>query len=272
MSKELRPITYNNERILTTEQLAEIYECVERNISDNFNNNKKHFEIGKHYYFLQGEDLKEFKNQYENFGVVNKKTSQLYLWTERGADRHCKMIGTDKAWEQFGNLEETYFRIKEYKQSFSKIPKLENLGTLNETAKILLKVFDEAGLKPQYKALALKQVYRKGGIELPVEELKSDKELYDLQTIAEKLGVYSTNNKPHRQVIGYIISRLNLEDSEKETVGFEANGHMGTTIQYTKSVIEKVKQWLSENNNPAEIKAEINGKSKKFLIKYKDVA
>ncbi len=35
------------------------------------------------------------------------------LWTERGANRHCKILDTDKAWEQFDNLEETYFRAKE---------------------------------------------------------------------------------------------------------------------------------------------------------------
>ncbi len=37
----------------------------------------------------------------------------LYLWTERGANRHCKILDTDKAWKQFDNLEETYFRVKE---------------------------------------------------------------------------------------------------------------------------------------------------------------
>ncbi len=40
-------------------------------------------------------------------------TRNLYLWTERGANRHCKILDTDKAWEQFDSLEETYFRVKE---------------------------------------------------------------------------------------------------------------------------------------------------------------
>lgn len=122
MSKELNPVAYNNERILTTEQLAQVYECTTRNISDNFNNNKKHFKEGEHYYFLKGEKLKTFKDNYENFGVVGKNAKQLYLWTERGANHHCKMIGTDKAWEQFNNLEETYFMVKESKLKY-KLPK-----------------------------------------------------------------------------------------------------------------------------------------------------
>ncbi|EQI52777.1 putative antirepression domain protein [Clostridioides difficile Y270] len=36
----------------------------------------------------------------------------MYLWTERGANRHCKILDTDKAWEQFDNLEESYFNKK----------------------------------------------------------------------------------------------------------------------------------------------------------------
>ena len=55
---------------------------------------------GKHYYELKGDELKNFKmlvtksNQplYEEIKFAPK----LYLWTRRGASRHCKMLGTDK--------------------------------------------------------------------------------------------------------------------------------------------------------------------------------
>ena len=41
--------------------------------------------------------------------VVAKNAPLLYLWTHRGASRHCKILDTEKAWEQFDNLEESYF-------------------------------------------------------------------------------------------------------------------------------------------------------------------
>lgn len=153
-----------------------------------------------------------------------------------------------------------------------KADEIESLSIANEAAKMLLPVFDEIGLKPQYKALALKQIYRRGGIDLPIDEMKAEKSLYDLQSIAKEVGVYSSNNKPHKQVIGYIISQINIQDDEKEIVSFENNGHMGTTTQYTKSVIDKVKQWIYDNNNPTEITVKQNGKSKRFTIVYKEVA
>ena len=110
---DLPILKHNGQRILTTQQLAEIYETETNNIKLNFRNHKDNFVKGKHYYFLEGEELKQFKNEVNDINLVGKNASSLYLWTERGANRHCKILDTDKAWEQFDNLEETYFRVKE---------------------------------------------------------------------------------------------------------------------------------------------------------------
>ena len=92
-------------------------------ISKNFGNHRDKFIEGKHYYLLKGTALKEFKNYMNDIQVVGKRSPHLYLWTERGANRHCKILDTDKAWEQFDNLEDTYFRVKEYVQNQFAIPK-----------------------------------------------------------------------------------------------------------------------------------------------------
>jgi len=107
----LIPIEFKNQRILTTEQLADVYETEPIRIRQAFNRNLDKFTEGKHYYFLEGEKLKEFKGKYLNDTNL-KFVSKLILWTERGASRHCKILDTDKAWQQFDNLEETYFRAK----------------------------------------------------------------------------------------------------------------------------------------------------------------
>lgn len=104
----LEPITYKGEVVITTNQLAESYETDVKNISNNFNRNKTKFEEKVHYYLLQGEELKKFK-AIHLLDESLKFVSQLYLWTHRGASRHCKILDTDKAWEQFDVLEENYF-------------------------------------------------------------------------------------------------------------------------------------------------------------------
>lgn len=107
---------YHNERILSTAQLAEAYETSEKTISNNFNNNKDRYQEGKHYFMLDGELLREYLRS-SNLGLQNEnKIRTLYLWTEKGCLHHAKSLGTDKAWEVFEMLEETYFRLAAPKQ------------------------------------------------------------------------------------------------------------------------------------------------------------
>lgn len=135
----LQQVKYNGQLILTTEQLADFYETTERAIKQNFNNNISKFEEGKHYYLLKGTQLKGFKNKVENFDLVGKNANQLYLWTKRGASRHAKMLGTDRAWDVYDELEENYFNPKTQQrlpQSPTEMLKLAINSTLETAGKV----------------------------------------------------------------------------------------------------------------------------------------
>lgn len=114
MKNVLAPIEFRNQRILLTDQLAEVYETDVQNIQHNYANNKDRFQEGIHYYDLRCEEPKSFKASLPNeIREALKFAPVLYLWTERGASRRCKILDTAKAWEQFDNLEATCFRAKE---------------------------------------------------------------------------------------------------------------------------------------------------------------
>ena len=115
------PVDYNGVRVLTTEQLAQAYKCEPQQIKQNFNNNLDHFVEGKHYFKLESEALHSFKNKVENIDLVGKNARILYLCTRRGASRHCKMLGTEKAWEMYDNLEENYFNPPQKKMTAAEI-------------------------------------------------------------------------------------------------------------------------------------------------------
>lgn len=119
-NENISVVEWNGHRVITTALLAEVYETSVDNVKMNFNRHKDNFVEGTHYYLLQGDDLRAFKNLVTDSYLVDKRTPQLYLWTERGANRHCKILDTDKAWEQFDNLEETYFKVKEFSQEIPK--------------------------------------------------------------------------------------------------------------------------------------------------------
>lgn len=109
----LEQVKYNNDLILTTNQLAEFYGTTEDRIKKNFNYNIDKFIEGKHFYKLVGQDLKDFKDSVLNSDLVGKNANVLMLWTKRGASRHSKMLGTDQAWNMYDELEENYFNPKQ---------------------------------------------------------------------------------------------------------------------------------------------------------------
>lgn len=164
---KLIPAEFKNQRIITTKQLAEVYQTTEGNISNNFNNNIEHFENEKHYFLLQGEELREFKRNSYDIGIA-PNVNKLYLWTERGANRHCKILDTDKAWEQFDNLEETYFRTKENVQAL-------NTSELSPELQMFKQIFDTVA-KQQ-----LENKQMKAEIKETKEEIKGIREAVTLE-------------------------------------------------------------------------------------------
>lgn len=137
MSEELQIVEYEGVRVVTSRQVADMYGCKPKDISNAFNNNKKRYTEGKHYFQLSGEELKAFRLkadlQSQNLGVQNlqsqengtqekeqllpmqisNKTRVLYLWTNKGALLLAKSINTDIAWKAYERLVDFYFEVKE---------------------------------------------------------------------------------------------------------------------------------------------------------------
>ncbi|HCT5880584.1 TPA: ORF6N domain-containing protein [Morganella morganii] len=118
--KSMPPVVYAGAPVITTGIMASLYDTDETNIKMNFSRNAERFVEGKHYFKLEGIDLKEFKNKVtksypveSQSCIVGKRARSLTLWTERGAARHAKMLDTDQAWDVFEALEDFYFCKKE---------------------------------------------------------------------------------------------------------------------------------------------------------------
>lgn len=107
---DLRVIEYSNIRVLTTQQLAEAYEAEAQVMTNNFNRNKERYQEGKHFICLTGEALREYRAKNQNDVLPN--ANKFYLWTEKGAFLHAKSLNTDKAWEIYDYLVDTYFEVK----------------------------------------------------------------------------------------------------------------------------------------------------------------
>lgn len=109
--ENLPSLTHQHLPVITTELLAELYGTERQRLTNNFNRNKERFIEGKHFFLIEGDELRELKNR-NSLRVsvkIARNVRSLILWTERGAARHAKMLETDQAWEVFEKLEDCYF-------------------------------------------------------------------------------------------------------------------------------------------------------------------
>ena len=109
---ELAVTEYKEIRVLTTQQIADAYGTDTQIVTNNFNRNKDRYVEGKHYICLTGDEKADFINKNQNDFSSFTRAKAIYLWTEKGAFLHAKSLNTDKAWEVYDHLVDTYFNRK----------------------------------------------------------------------------------------------------------------------------------------------------------------
>lgn len=145
-----------------------------------------------------------------------------------------------------------------------KASEIEKLQLAYNSTSMLKELLDGAGFDNKSKLLTAKTLYKKAGIDLPIE-INEEEHYFDTKQIASKLKLYSKSNKPAQMAVCEIIKKIDLEDSEVKGV-WETNGSWtGTVNKYTESVINKIKCWIDENNKPTKIQ----GEKKNFHVVYK---
>lgn len=201
-------VEWGGQVVITTAQLAEVYGATKDNISDNFNRNKDRFTEGKHFILLEGEALKEFKNYSAESGLVAKNARQLYLWTRRGASRHCKILGTDKAWEQFDYLEENYFDRQEQKQSTTPLTLQQQIQTIAKGTDELYQRVDAVTEEVQTVRSELKNL--KDGMPVFQTDAKDIQDALRKKAI-ETLGGKDSNAYHDKSIHGYAFADIQME-------------------------------------------------------------
>lgn len=146
----------------------------------------------------------------------------------------------------------------------------KRLGEVNSAARIIRQTLKEAGMAPQFVAVAMKSLYAPVGVEIPLEGVTLNKQLFDATAIAKQLGVLSRSGKPHAHAISAILAQVDVLPEEKELAPFQSavSGHAGTNVQYTKSVVAKVSLWLERHDYPESFAY----RGKKYTLRYSAAA
>ena len=212
MNKSLQVVETNNQRVLTTAQIAEQYETDTRIISNNFNRNEKRYVEGKHYYCLTGDVLREFKANHQ-FDDLRPNTNKFYLWTEKGALMLAKSLNTDKAWEAYECLVDTYFSVREQGQLSQRPDRTKALEVKEMNARVrmsnqFLKLANaETTLSKDYKSILIAKAAEVLAGEAILPMPKSEQKMYTATEIGKMLGVSA-------QKIGRLSSQNGMKTEE----------------------------------------------------------
>ncbi|MDL0418432.1 BRO family protein, partial [Clostridioides difficile] len=220
------------------------------------------FEIEQEYDVLKGNEFNDFVttlNVVAN-NIISNKARSITIFYEDGLYGFLqytdKPIGVQfRKWlrrEVLPSIRQTgaYITNNADPQALrDKANEIESLDTVNKTIEILTPFLDNAGIDEKAKLLTAKTIYKKAGIELPLE-IEEKEHFFDTVQIATKLNVYSKSNKPAFHAIGEIIKKLDIQDNEKLVVLESKRGWSGSVNKYSQSVIDKVRNWIEENNRP----------------------
>lgn len=165
---------------------------------------------GKHYYCLEGEDLRTARKIYTLSDRVNK----LYLWTEKGALLHAKSLNTDKAWQVYEFLVNNYFNPKQKKQALTD-KQAEALEIKKTNARVrlsnqFLKLAKVDTLSEEYKNILVSKAAEAltGFALIPLPQ--SEQKMYSASEIGEMFGVSA-------QKIGRISNEHGMKTEEYGT-------------------------------------------------------
>ncbi|HBE9752193.1 prophage antirepressor-related protein [Clostridioides difficile] len=226
---------------------------------------------GKQYVSIRWETINKYCKEFGFLNLLGKDEyipeSLFYLLGMKAKNEIAVKFQTWLAVDVLPSIRQTGAYITNNanpKKLREKASEIEKLQLAYNSTSMLKELLDGAGFDNKSKLLTAKTLYKKAGIDLPIE-IEEEESFFDTKQIASKLKIYSKSNKPAQLAVCEIIKKIDLEDSEVKGV-WETNGSWtGTVNKYTESVIDKVSKWIEENNRPTKIA----GEKKNFHVVYK---
>lgn len=212
---------------------------------------------------ISNTDIRKLNNAGENFLTESGVYKLIFKSRKEEAEKFQDWISD----EVLPNIRQTGAYITNNanpEKLREKASEIEKLQLAYNSTSMLKELLDDAGFDNKSKLLTAKTLYKKAGIDLPIE-INEEEHYFDTKQIASKLKIYSKSNKPAQMAVCEIIKKIDLEENEVKGV-WETNGSWtGTVNKYTKSVIDKISKWIEENNRPAKIQ----GEKKNYHVVYK---
>jgi hypothetical protein len=253
---------YNGQRVLTIWDIARLHNTSTTHIRNTFDRNIKRLTKDEDYFIVekQSEFAHTFCMSKEIDHHALNAAKNIPIFTEAGYLMITKPLADDLSWFIQKQLVKTYFQMQEVKEVIKNQLSPESAI---EHSQFLISLIDAAGMGPEVKLLTAKSIYRMAGVELPFE-ITLEQKLYDLETIAKKMGILSENGKPHANAVSAIIKQIDIPATIKLDV-LETNGKWtGSVTKYKEEIFDYIAKWLEESGRPPVVET----KNRKYKVVY----
>ncbi|MGL4874848.1 MAG: hypothetical protein ACRC30_09390, partial [Clostridium sp.] len=96
-------------------------------------------------------------------------------------------------------------------------------------------------------------------------KIKLKEEIFlDVFQIAIELGMYTDKGEVNTEAVIEILKRIKVVSKEKRIIFLEDRGKSENLVQYSRTVIDKIIEWIVENDKP--VLLEKNGKEEILIV------
>lgn len=237
---------WNNQRVVTSWDIAELHEREVREINQQFTRNKDKFELGKDYFLVNKNKISESRIVIQDFIPNNIK--KIVLYTERGYLKLTKTFTDELSWRIQDMLADSYFALKriakeatpvsEYQIKNQKIRDRYSRAKMSKELLDIAKNTDNPIYKEILNAYAANTLADEDILPLPRLEQKT----YSAEEIGNILGV-------SKQKIGRLATKYELKSDENGYLVADKSPYSNKQVEsfrYFEHVIEKFRKVLEE--------------------------
>lgn len=244
--KELAIKEWNEERVVTAWDIAELHDRNTAKVNEIFKNNKEKFTLGKDYYLLNREEFSESFKTIQKFIPNNVK--EIPLYTERGYLKLTKPFEDELSWRIQDILVDSYFALKKIAKEIKPISEFQiknqeirdrySRAKMSKELLEIAKNTDNAMYKEILTAYAANTLADKNILPLPRLEQKT----YTATEIGNIVGVSSKK-------IGMIANEYNLKTDENGYLAADKSPYSNKQVEsfrYFEHAIEKFREALEK--------------------------
>lgn len=218
---------YKGHRVVTFKDIDTVHERPDGTAGRNFRDNKDKFLENEDFFYLAGEELREYKQATD---FVGSNARELVLVSEQGYLMLVKSLTDDLAWKVQRELVNGYFRAKKVKSAIEELQELQSRAILEVNAKV--------------EDVESRVFKLENNMTITHEQIQIIKNRVNARIVNDVLGGYESNAYNDVHLRSKVYSRFNKDYCDY----FRINARANTLASKFDEALRYIDMWEPDTN------------------------